>query len=165
MGGSGSFDYSVSLGPFFWLWNFNFEFVLDWKLDLDLIQDMTWTWTWSLTKIQIPRPSGFSASIDQNEDGDTDTDISSISGSQFYLGTSCTFEKYWSFQSQNQVEILSHMSQSQPQRRTVDRRSRICISTFTEIFLLQMFFQMSLQTEKKQNISCQDWPRPPQIHL
>ena len=42
------------------------------------------------------------------------------------------------------------------QWRKVDRRSRMCILTFTEIFLLQKFFQMSLQTEKEQNMSCQD---------
>ena len=54
----GSFDYSVSPGPYFWLWNFNFEFDLDWSIDLDLDLDLTWTWlgpdldltwTWSLT--------------------------------------------------------------------------------------------------------------------
>ena len=32
----GSFDYSVSPGPYFLLWNLNFEFVLDRNIDLDL---------------------------------------------------------------------------------------------------------------------------------
>ena len=40
----GTFDYSVSPGPYFWLWNFNFEFVLDWNIDLDFDLDLTWTW-------------------------------------------------------------------------------------------------------------------------
>ena len=53
-------------------------------------------------------------------------------------------------------KLLRKLLATLPQWRKVDRRSRMCILTFTEIFLLQKFFQMSLQTEKEQNISCQD---------